>query len=150
MDNALPFIDEHRVLVSAPAPAVWRSLTTQLASPRPDGAAALAQLVAAEPRRASGHPLDQGATIPGFAVAEAEPGRLVRLTGHHRFSRYALTFTLVTQPDGTLLSARTDAEFPGPHGWVYRQLVITSGAHRILTVRMLRTVGRRAERLSAS
>lgn len=83
-------------------------------------------------------------------MAEAEPGRLVRLAGHHRFSRYVLTFTLATQAGGTLLTARTDAEFPGPHGWIYRQLVITSGAHRILTVRMLRTVGRRAERLNAS
>ena len=150
MDNPLPFIDEHRVLVSAPALAIWRSLTAQLAKPGPGGAAALAQLLGTEPRRASGHPLDQGATIPGFAVAEAEPGRLLRLTGHHRFSRYALTFTLATESDGTLLSARTYAAFPGPHGWVYRQLVITSGAHRVLTVRMLRAVGRRAERLSAS
>ncbi|MGC1212255.1 MAG: hypothetical protein WA890_13425 [Micromonospora sp.] len=148
MDEHLPFIDEHQVLVSAPAEAVWRSLTTHLTS-RNGGAAALAHLLATEPRRAYGSALEQGTTVPGFAVAEAEPGRLVRLAGHHRFSRYTLTFTLLPRPDGTLLSARTDAAFPGVHGWVYRRLVISSGAHQVLTRRMIRTVGRHAERHSA-
>lgn len=145
VDDDLPFIDEHQVLISAPAEAVWRSLTRQFTSPRLGNAEAYAHLVAAEPRRASGTPLDQGATLPGFAVAEAQPGRLVRLAGRHRFARYAFILTLVTQSDGTLLSARTLAKFPGPHGWVYRQLVIGSGAHRMFVTRMLRTVRRQAE-----
>lgn len=144
-DDDLPFIDEHQVLVSASAPAVWRSLTMQIARPRLCSAAALAYLLAAEPRRASGRPLAAGATLPGFTVAEAVPGRRVRLTGRHRFSQYALILTLVTQPDGTMLSARTHAEFPGRRGSVYRQLVIGSGIHRALVARLLRAVRRRAE-----
>jgi hypothetical protein len=145
LDDGLPFIDEHHVLVKASALAVWRSLTMQIAGPRQAGAEAFARLVAAEPRRASGTPLDEGATLPGFKVAEAVPGRLVRLTGRHRFSRYALILTLVPQPEGTLLSARSRAEFPGLRGWVYHRLVIASGAHRFLVPRLLRAVRRRAE-----
>lgn len=144
-DGDLPFVDEHRVLVSAPALAVWGSLTVQLAGHGNAGTEAFARLLAAEPGRASGTPLEEGATLPGFAVAEAVPGRRIRLTGRHRFSRYALTLTLVARPEGTMLSARTDAEFPGLHGFVYRGLVIGSGAHRVFVRRLLRTVGRRAE-----
>lgn len=145
VDNDLPFIDEHQVLVSAPALAVWRSLTMQLTRPRLTSGEAFAHLLAAEPRRASGRPLGEGATLPGFKVAEAVPGRRVRLTGHHRFSQYAFILTLVTQPDGTMLSARTDAKFPGLHGCAYRRLVISSGAHRVFVARLLRAVRRQAE-----
>jgi hypothetical protein len=145
LDSDLPFIDEHQVLVSAPADAVWRSLTVQFAGGRRAGAEAYVHLIGGEPRRASGAPLDEGATLPGFTVAEAVPEHRVRLMGRHRFSRYALTFTMVTRPDGTMLSARTDAEFPGLQGYVYRCLVIGSGAHRAFVTRLLQAVRRRAE-----
>lgn len=145
MDGDLPFIDEHQVHVSTSAPAVWRALTTQLSGRGLGGGAALAHLLAAEPRRASGSGLAEGATLPGFKVAEAAPGRRVRLTGRHHFSRYSLIFTLVTQPDGTVLIARTLAEFPGLRGSAYRWLVIGSGAHRVLVARLLRAVRRQAE-----
>jgi hypothetical protein len=145
VDNDLPFIDEHRVLVSAPAHAVWRSLIVRMARPRRASAEVLAHLLATEPRRASARPFGEGATLPGFKVAEAVPERRIRLTGRHRFSRYALILTLVTQPDGTMLSARTHAEFPGLRGWVYRRLVIGSGAHRVFVARLLRAVRRQAE-----
>lgn len=149
-DGDLPFVDEHQVLVSAPAPAVWRALTTQINRSGLAGASAASygRLVDAEPRRASGNLPDEGATLPGFRVAEAAPGRLLRLAGRHRFSRHALVLTLVTQPDGTLLSARTYAEFPGLHGRVYRLLVIGSGGHRVLLGRLLHAVRREAERES--
>ncbi|MCW3840498.1 hypothetical protein ONA70_10365 [Micromonospora yasonensis] len=139
--DALPFVDEHRVLAPASAPAVWHALARQVPGAR---GGVLAHLLGAEPRRASGTLLDPGATLPGFAVTEAEPGRHVRLTGRHRFSRYALVFTLSAQPGGTLLSARTYAEFPGLPGRLYRLLVIGSGGHRVLVGRMLRTIGRQA------
>jgi hypothetical protein len=145
----LPFIDEHQVLVPAPAATVWLCLTRQLTPARLGGGRALAYLLGTDPRQVTGTPLDQGATLPGFAVSEAVPGRLVRLTGRHRFSRYALVFGLTPQSDGTLLSARSYAEFPGPHGWAYRQLVIGSGAHRVIVARMLREVRARARRGSA-
>lgn len=141
-DN-LPFVDEHRVLVPAPASAVWQALTG-LVPGAGTGGATVARLLGTEPRRARGTLFEPGATLPGFAVAEAVPGRRLRLTGRHRFSRYALLFTLTPQPGGTLLSARTDAAFPGLPGRLYRLLVISSGGHRVLVGRMLRAVGRRA------
>lgn len=145
-DDDLPFIDEHQVLVAAAAPAVWRSLTRELTRrPRLAGAEALVYLLAAEPRRASGGPVTEGTTLPGFTVSEAVPERHVRLTGRHRFSRYALILTLVTRADGTVLSARTHADFPGLRGSVYRRLVIGSGAHHIVVSRLLRAVRRQAE-----
>ena len=52
---------------------------------------------------------------------------------------------LVIGGDGTLLRARSYARFPGPHGFVYRQLVIGSRAHRILLNRLLHTVARGVE-----
>ena len=145
MDNDLPFIDQHQVLVAAPAPAVWRSLATQMTGLRRAGTQVFAHVLATEPRRAAGESLGEGATMPGFEVVQAAPGHRVRLMGRHRFSRYALTFTLVEKPDGTLLSARTDAEFPGLRGGAYRRLVIGSGAHRVVVARMLRAVRHRAE-----
>lgn len=143
-DDDLPFIDEHRVLVSASADDVWRSLTTRIS--RVTGTEAYARLIAAEPRRASGTLFDVGATLPGFRVVDAVPGRHVRLSGRHRFSRYALVLTLTAQSEGTTLSARTYAEFPGIGGRCYRQVVIGSRAHRMLLRRLLRAVGRHAER----
>jgi hypothetical protein len=143
-DRDLPFVDEHQVLVRAPAPAVWRSLAAQLTRSRM-GSGALAHLLAAQPRRAEGTLFEEGASVPGFKVCEALPAQNVRLTGHHRFSRYALTLTLIGRPEGTMLSARTDAEFPGLRGRLYRGLVIGSGAHTILMKRLLQAVRRRAE-----
>ncbi|MBB5888924.1 SRPBCC family protein [Kutzneria kofuensis] len=136
----LPFIDEHEVLVAAPPAQVWRALVDHagsLDSPQP-----LALVLGTEPRRASGTPFEPGSTVAGFAVAEAEPGRLLRLTGRHRFSRYELTFTLAAQPGGTVLAARSNAEFPGLHGFVYRSLVIGSGGHRVVVRRLLASIKR--------
>ncbi|MEU4804931.1 SRPBCC family protein [Actinosynnema sp. NPDC023587] len=141
----LPFIDEHRVLVAAPADVVWRTLGSYLASPRFSGSEVYARLVAAEPSRASGTPLAQGSTLPGFRVAEAVPGQRVRLTGRHLFSRYALTLSVTPETGGTTLSALSHAEFPGPHGLVYRGLVIGTGAHRVFVRRLLHSVRKRAE-----
>jgi hypothetical protein len=144
VDGDLPFVDSHAVIVSAPASAVWRSLAGWFAGQRRI-ARAYARLVGADPRRASGRLFDEGASVPGFEVTEAEPEQWVRLTGRHLFSRYALVFTVTPSPDGTLLSAQTYAEFPGPHGWVYRRAVIGSGGHRAMVGRMLRAIRDRAE-----
>lgn len=146
----LPFIDEHQVIVSAPASAVWQSLTRQI--PQFANAGRLARVLATEPRKASGQGVSEGSTFPGFEVAQVVPGHGVVLTGRHRFSRYALTFTVAErpeqpeQPSRTMLSARTEAVFPGPHGWVYKQLVIGSGVHAVLVTRLLRQIRNEAER----
>jgi hypothetical protein len=136
----LPFIDQHEILVPAPAAVVWRALLHQARSL--DAPAPMALVLGTEPRHTSGTPFDPGSTIAGFAVAEVEPERLLRLTGRHRFSRYELTFRLSPRPGGTLLAARSNAEFPGPHGFLYRTFVITSGAHRILVRRLLAGIKR--------
>lgn len=139
-----PFVDEHQVRVSAPALQVWRALTERM-SGHNDRNAAVGQLLGAEPRRRSGTFPDEGATVPGFRVRTSVPAKLLELTGGHRFSRYRLVFTLAEQAGATVLTARTYAGFAGPHGAVYRLLVISSGGHRVVVEAMLRDVCRRAE-----
>ncbi|HEU0285442.1 MAG TPA: hypothetical protein VFR22_00270 [Nocardioidaceae bacterium] len=144
MDD-LPFVDERRTLVAAPAAAVWRALARQFADLGRTPAQAYAHLVGTVPRQAEGRMFDQGASVPGFRVAVVEPEQWVRLVGRHRFSRYALVLALDPRPDGTLLRAETYAEFPGLHGSAYRALVISSGGHGVMVDRMLRAIRRRAE-----
>ena len=141
----LPFVDDRRTLVATPAAAVWRALARQFIDLGRSSTQAYAHLVGTEPRRASGRMFDEGASVPGFRVDEVEPEQWVRLVGRHRFSRYALVFTLDARPDGTLLRAETYAEFPGLHGSTYRALVIRSGGHGVMVDRMLRAIRRRAE-----
>ncbi len=143
--DGLPLVDEHRIRTPAPADAVWRELARQVPGTQA-GATLLARLLGTEPRRASGVLFDPGATLPGFAVTEAVPGRLIRLTGRHHYARYALLFTLTPEPEGTLVSASTYAAFPGPLGRLYRLAVIGTGSHRILVRRMLHAVRQRAAR----
>jgi hypothetical protein len=103
------------------------------------------RLLGAEPRRVTGTPFGPGSTLPGFTAAEVVPQRLIRLTGRHRFSRYELAFTLTPDAGGTVLAARSNAEFPGLRGFLYRSLVIGTGGHRI-AVRGLLTAISRASR----
>ena len=139
----LPFVDEHRVLVAAPVGEVWRALIERVES-RLSGPKLLVRVLRAEPAHASDPPFGPGSTLRGFAVDEVVPERLIRLTGRHRFSRYELLFTLSQRADGVLLAARTHAAFPGVPGFLYHNLVIGSGAHRIVTRRLLEGVSRRA------
>lgn len=139
----LPFVDEHRVLIAAAPDEVWRALLARV--PRFGASEMFARLVGADPARASGGPLAEGATMPGFRVAEASPLRRLRLTGRHHFSRYQLALTLTQQPDGTLLAATTTAEFPGLLGGIYRLCVIGSRGHQVLVRGLLRDVRRLAE-----
>ena len=89
--------------------------------------------------------------MPGFRVVTAIPGHELVLEGRHRFSSYALTFRIeAPASDRTELRAETRATFPGPHGRVYRLLVIRSGAHVVAVRRMLDAVRRRCAELSAA
>jgi hypothetical protein len=141
--EALPVVDEHQVLVAAPVDVVWQVLGVIALDSRAGRVGA--SVLGASPRRAGAGPLTEGGTVPGFAAREAVPGERLVLGGRHRFSDYALTLTLTAQPVGTLLSARTNASFPGPHGRAYRALVISSGAHRVMVRRMLAGVRHAAE-----
>jgi hypothetical protein len=139
------FVDEHEVEVAASPEAVWRALGRQLRGWRRP-AEVYAFAVGARPWQRSGDPLATGGTIPGFTVEEAVPGQLLRLGGRHHFSAYTLTFTLAPSDGRTTLTAHTDAHFPGPHGRLYRAVVVDSGAHRTFVRRMLRAIGRSADR----
>lgn len=139
----LPFVDEHRVFVAAPVGEVWRALIERVER-RLSGPRLLVRVLRAEPAHASDTPFGQGSTLRGFAVDEVVPERLIRLTGRHRFSRYELLFTLSPREGGVLLVARTHATFPGGPGFLYHSLVVGSGAHRIVTKRLLESVSRRA------
>jgi hypothetical protein len=136
----LPYIDEHSQRVAAPVDVVWTALLTVLRR-KMAGAALIARILGCDPSQSTaefaGRP---GEAVPGFRVVEAEPGRRLALRGRHRFSTYELTFIL----DGDRLHAETHAAFPGVLGRIYRAAVIGSGAHRLVTRRLLRQVARAA------
>jgi hypothetical protein len=149
-DPALPFVDEIGTEVAAPPDRVWAALGPVLTASFAGGAAPLLAraLGCAHTERSPAGPdgLAAGATMPGFAVAEAAAGRRLALEGRHRYARYALV--LVLRPvaaDRCLLSAQTWAAFPGAAGRAYRALVIGTGGHAVVVRRLLGTVRRRAE-----
>ncbi|MGK8489127.1 hypothetical protein [Nocardia asiatica] len=70
----------------------------------------------------------------------ARPHRLA-LRGQHWFSKYALIFELDEEgPSRTRVRARSYGDFPGPHGRIYRALVVGTGGHRVMVRRMLRRI----------
>ena len=134
----LPYIDEHSRPVDAPPDVVWAALVKVLGGEM-SGSALVARILGCVPAaRTAAFAGRPGETVPGFRVAEAEPGRRLALRGRHRFANYALTFLL----DGNRLRAQTHAEFPGVLGRIYRTAVIGSGAHRLVTRHLLRRVAR--------
>lgn len=136
--ESLPYIDEHSLRIDAPADVIWAALLKVLRR-QMGGSAWFARLLGCDPAQGTadltGRP---GESVPGFRIAEAEPGRRLALRGRHRFANYALTFIV----DGDHLRAQTHAVFPGLHGRLYRAAVIGSGGHRIITRRILRQVAR--------
>ena len=66
---------------------------------------------------AEGNPQEIGSTVPGFVVTRSVRPAVLALMGQHRFSRYALVFSIIEKPSGVvLLGAQTRAEFPGRRG----------------------------------
>ena len=124
----LPFVDEHRITIEAPREVVWRRLRSYVDRGLASAHGSLfTRLLGAHPPS-------------GFEVSEEVPSERLVLTGRHRFSRYALVFELDPSGQDTVLKARTFAAFPGPHGRVYRLLVIGSHAHVVATRRILRQI----------
>lgn len=129
LSSDLPYVDTQRTTVSAPRAEVWAALRRYAASVGVGAKGPLTRLLGADPPT-------------GFRVVHEVPQQEVGLAGRHRFSRYLLVFELADAPGGgTVLSAHTYAAFPGPHGRVYRALVVGTGAHEVATRRMLRSVG---------
>jgi len=146
--DALPFVDEHGVEIAATPEVVWESLCRvadgSFSSP---ATGRVARLLGCEQTAGSGpRPLEEGSTIPGFAVASAEPGSRLALVGRHRYSEYALVFRLAGEGGTTRLRAETRARFPGTTGRLYRAAVIGTRGHVLVTMRLLNAVKRRAER----
>ena len=140
--DGLPFIDEHAVSIDAPDDRIWSALLSILRRSM-GGAGSWARVLGCDPLEATaGFDGTPGDALPGFRVAESEPGRRLALRGRHRFARYSLTFLV----DGHQLRALTHAEFPGVRGTLYRAMVIGTGAHRVITRRLLKTVARAATR----
>lgn len=146
-----PYLDEHETVIAVTVDEAWAALleTLELTFSR-YRATLYARIVRCTDSTSSGpRPLAEGATIPGFRVSTATPGRELVLEGRHRFSWYALHFRLEQLDSGaTRLRADTRAAFPGVAGRVYRRLVLGTGAHVAGVRRMLSTVRRRSERRS--
>ncbi|MFF4035878.1 hypothetical protein ACFYZ2_40090 [Streptomyces sviceus] len=148
--SSLPYVDEHTQVVAADAHAVWQSVGQVLDRSFSEGRlAGYARLVGCPDRTAAGpRPLAEGSACPGFHVLSATPDRELVLVGRHYFSTYALVFRMEEAGDGrTRLRAETRARFPGPFGGLYRLLVISSGAHALLTGRLVAAARRRAEQI---
>jgi hypothetical protein len=138
--DALPYIDEHSQPVNASTEATWTALLHVLQR-QMGNSETFARMLGCDPAQGSAELTGRvGDTVPGFRVVAAEPGRRLALRGRHRFSNYALTFEL----DGNRVRAQTHAEFPGVLGRLYRAAVIGSGAHKLVTRRLLRQIARAA------
>lgn len=144
----LPRVDEHAIVIDAPQEAAWDALLPAL---RRGFGGRLAKRIATRlgcrETETAGDPLHPGATLPGFVVARVVPPTLYALLGAHRFSRYALVFSIDRLGrERAIVRAETRAEFPGTRGRAYRELVIGTRGHVLVVRRLLRAVKRRAER----
>jgi hypothetical protein len=146
----LPFIDAHVRQIDASPEQVWPALVAtvgHLLSELPGWLAAAWGLQHPTRTGAWDPTVAIGDTVPGFAVAETDPPRLLTLRGRHRFSEYELRFELDRRPDQrTCLRATSSAIFPGVKGRAYRTLVIGTRGHRVAVRRILGSVARKAER----
>ncbi|MFF9279277.1 hypothetical protein [Streptomyces griseosporeus] len=145
---ALPFVDAHTTEVAADAGTVWHALGAALDRSFSGGrSTAVARLLGCADRTSSGpRPPVVGATLGGFRVTAADPGRELALLGRHRFSTYALVFHLEETGEGrTRVRAETWARFPGPAGALYRALVIGTGGHKVAVRRLLTSLQGRGE-----
>ncbi len=128
------YVDEHAMLLDVSTDIAFRAVSVEvdhLLGGR--GSTLLTTVLGTRPRA-------------GFEIAENDPPRLLSLTGSHRFSRYVLDFRVEPRGDGgSVVTAVTHADFPGPHGAVYRMLVIGSRLHVLAVRRILTGIRRRAE-----
>lgn len=145
----LPYIDEHRIQITATPEQVWAALLRRLGEQFGGAAAApLTRMLALAPAKLRGDwhgSLRTGDSLPGFEVTDCHPPTRLALRGEHRFSRYALVFELeATRGADCTLRAQSWAEFPGLAGRGYRAAVIGTGGHRMAVRRLLRSIARRA------
>ncbi|BBZ37245.1 hypothetical protein MCNS_03080 [Mycobacterium conspicuum] len=120
----MPYIDEHAITVDANREETWSALLRVMCR----------------------DPLNPASVPIGFVLDEARPYERFALKGRHPFAVYRLVFELDVDPTPrrTRVRAQTWAAFPGPHGKVYRALVIGTGGHRVAVRRMLKRVAAEA------
>lgn len=142
----LPRIDEHSVDVDAAPQQVWEAAVAAFRDLGTGGPGPLyARAIGAEPPRTAGWESGPaGATVPGFRVVTAEPPSLLVLEGRHRFSRYAIVLRVEPSGSGSTCRLESRAEFPGPHGAVYRAAVIGTRFHVLAVRGLLAGIRRRA------
>ena len=129
----LPYVDAHSTTIEAPVDVVWPRLTAYVDRTLASGSVTvLTRLLGARPGS-------------GFAVTEQVKEERLVLEGRHRFSTYALVLLLEPARGRTVLRAQTWARFPGPHGRVYRLLVISSRAHVVATRGILASMAKACE-----
>ena len=146
--DELPRIDEHAVRVRADPDRTWRAVLETFRSSGSAGGRVLASVLGAEPASTSGWDGDSPrwrAMVPGFAVTDAERPHRVALRGRHRFSEYAIVVRIEPTGEGSVCRLESRGAFPGPHGTVYRLLVVGSRGHVLAVRRLLDSMRRRAE-----
>ena len=146
-DLEVPFVDEHSVVINAPAEAVWETLVLQVSGLFGGGLAPrYARVVGCDDRTAGGRrPLAEGSTMPGFHVEVFTPPSELILAGRHRFSTYVLRFRVeAIHTTQSRLRAETRAAFPGLAGGLYRLAVIGTGGHKVAVRKILTRVKRSA------
>jgi hypothetical protein len=143
----LPLIDEHGVLVRAEPDRVWGAVLDTFRGSEFRRVRLLTAVLALEPASSSGWDGDsaRGATVPGFAVTEAERPHLVVLRGRHRFSEYAIVVRIDPAGEGSRCRLESRGAFPGPPGAAYRLLVVGTRGHVVAVRRILGSIRRRAE-----
>lgn len=115
----LSYIDEHAITIEADPAQTWSALLT---------------VMCRDPKDPSTVPL-------GFALDEATPSQRFVLRGRHWFAIYRWVFELDDLgAHRTRVRSQTWADFPGPHGTIYRALVIGTGAHRVVVRLVLRRI----------
>lgn len=143
----LPRLDEHDVVVAAPAAVVWDAVVATFgAALTRRTATAYARAVGCRPSRAQDwEKTEVGASLPGFRIVAAVRPHVLALAGRHRFSRYGIVVRVDPAEDGVRCRLESRAVFPGLHGAAYRTAVVSTGFHVLAVRRLLGQVQRRAE-----
>jgi hypothetical protein len=119
----LNYIDEHAITIAADRADTWSGVLKTLCR----------------------DPNDPSSVPPGFVLDEARPPERFAMKGRHLFAVYRWTFDLDDDgPQCTRVRSATWANFPGPHGKIYRALVIGTGGHRVAVRLALKRIAQRA------
>ena len=145
--DELPYIDEHSIVIVAPAEVVWDVALEMFGkSFSRTGARSFARLVGCDPAELSEWDRPGvGSSIPGFQIVQADAPHLLVLAGRHRFSRYGIVLRIEPVNGRTTCRFESRAAFPGLHGRLYRFAVVGTHGHVVAVRRLLSAIRRTAE-----